>query len=324
MTAVVSVRPLVLTMLCSQPDARTIEGVLFDALVRVGAVSSDNADDPTKVNLGRAARTDAGVHAAGNLVSLKLITQIPGVPDVVAAINNLLPPEIRVWGIVRVQNSFNARTYALPFSKMYDRPHTEYRSCDSRKYTYFFPSYLLIPPKPGSGMYETFRRHVAPLSNSLPNAGAFTNHIHPFWAESPPESSKDDELQRKRRWRAGPEEVQRLRETAKKFEGTRNFHNFTLGREFSDRSTQRHMKKIEVGHLLKGLVGTNRMGVRYPTQLSMAAQSGSVLCFMVRASCFIRYLAVLRRRFSTYPLDRSCVCTAKRVAYTLIELCPTA
>ena len=104
-------------MLCSQPDARTIEGVLFDALVRVGAVSSDNADDPTKVNLGRAARTDAGVHAAGNLVSLKLITQIPTVPDVVVAVNELLPPEIRIWGIVRVQNSFNARTYAhSPFS----------------------------------------------------------------------------------------------------------------------------------------------------------------------------------------------------------------
>jgi hypothetical protein len=80
--------------------------------VRVGAVSSDNADDPTKVSLGRAARTDAGVHAAGNLVSLKLITQIPGVPDVVAAVNRSLPPEIRVWGIIRVQNSFNARTYA--------------------------------------------------------------------------------------------------------------------------------------------------------------------------------------------------------------------
>ena len=96
----------------SQPDARTIEGVLFDALVRVGAVSSDNADDSTKVSLGRAARTDAGVHAAGNIVSMKLITQIPGVPDVVEAVNELLPPEIRVWRIIRVQNSFNARTCA--------------------------------------------------------------------------------------------------------------------------------------------------------------------------------------------------------------------
>ena len=87
--------------------------MLFDALVRVGAVSSDNADNPTKVNLGRAARTDAGVHAAGNLVSMKLITEIPDVPDVVEAVNELLPPEIRVWRIIPVQNSFNARTCAF-------------------------------------------------------------------------------------------------------------------------------------------------------------------------------------------------------------------
>lgn len=146
------------------------------------------------------------------------------------------------------------------FSETRADPHPEYRSCDSRKYTYFFPSYLLIPPKPGSGLYETFRRQAVPSSttSSLPNTGAFTDHIHPFWAESPPESSKDDDLQRKRRWRAGTEDVQRLREIAKKFEGTRNFHNFTVGREFSDRSTQRHMKKIEVSYLLKGLVGTNK------------------------------------------------------------------
>ncbi|KAH9072309.1 tRNA pseudouridine synthase [Lactarius deliciosus] len=211
-----------------QPNTRTIEGVLFDALVRVGAVSSDNADDPTKVSLGRAARTDAGVHAAGNLVSLKLITQIPGVPDVVKAVNELLPPEIRVWGIVRVQNSFNART-----------------SCDSRRYTYFFPSYLLIPPKPGSGLYETLHRQAV-SSGSSPTACPPPDDVHPFWTDSSPVSSKDDDLQRKRRWRAGTEVIQKLREIAKKFEGTRNFYNFTVGREFSDRSTQRHMKKIEI------------------------------------------------------------------------------
>jgi tRNA pseudouridine38-40 synthase len=146
------------------------------------------------------------------------------------------------------------------FSETRAHPHPEYRSCDSRKYTYFFPSYLLIPPKPGSGLYETFRRQAVPSSTSLPNAGAFTDHIHPFWAESLPESSKDDDLRRKRLWRAGTEDVRKLREIAKKFEGTRNFHNFTVGREFSDRSTQRHMKKIEVSCLPKGLVGTNKRG----------------------------------------------------------------
>ncbi|RUS21723.1 pseudouridine synthase [Endogone sp. FLAS-F59071] len=46
------------------PNANTIEGELFKAFVRAGAVSKDNSDDPHKVSLMRAARTDKGVHAA--------------------------------------------------------------------------------------------------------------------------------------------------------------------------------------------------------------------------------------------------------------------
>ncbi|THH18354.1 hypothetical protein EW146_g2617 [Bondarzewia mesenterica] len=211
-----------------QPNVRTIEGVLFDALVKAGAVSQDNADDPVKVNLGRAARTDAGVHAAGNIVSMKLITQVPGVPDIVVRVNEFLPPEIRLWGYVRVQNSFNARL-----------------SCDSRKYTYFFPTYLLIPPKPGTGLYNTF--HSQSPSSSSSDMPSTNTPADPFWSDpAHAESSKEEDLQRKRRWRASPEMVERLRETVKKFEATHNFHNFTVGRDFSDRSTQRHMRKIEV------------------------------------------------------------------------------
>ncbi|TFK85496.1 tRNA pseudouridine synthase [Polyporus arcularius HHB13444] len=198
------------------PKLRTIEGVLFDALIKVGAVSQDNSDNPTKVKLGRAARTDAGVHAAGNVVSMKLITTIPGVKDLVGRINEELPPEIRLWSILRVQNSFNART-----------------TCDSRKYTYFFPSYLMIPPKPGSG-----------LQKSLKEQGAETPD-HPFW-DGHHETSAEDDLRRKRAYRITPEQLEALREAAKKFEGSHNFHNFTVGRDFRDRSCQRFLKSIEI------------------------------------------------------------------------------
>ncbi len=68
--------------------------------MKAGAVSEDNADDPVKVNLARAARTDAGVHAAGNVVSLKMITARPDVPDMLARVNEELPAEIRLWGYV--------------------------------------------------------------------------------------------------------------------------------------------------------------------------------------------------------------------------------
>lgn len=43
----------------------------------------------------RAARTDKGVHAAGNVVSLKMC--LPE-GDVVKDINSHLPDQIRVWG----------------------------------------------------------------------------------------------------------------------------------------------------------------------------------------------------------------------------------
>ncbi|KAF8623033.1 hypothetical protein AX15_006545 [Amanita polypyramis BW_CC] len=206
-----------------QPDVpKTIEGALFKSLVTAGAVSKDNADDPIKVSLARAARTDAGVHAAGNIVSMKMISSIPDVPDLVACVNELLPPEIRLWGYVRAQNSFNARL-----------------ACDSRKYTYYFPSYILLPPRPDSGFDRALWQQ----------GGSSTREIdgldYAFW-EGRESATREEDLARKRAWRVNPRQMARLREMAAKFEGTHNFHNFTVHRDFKDRSNQRYMKKIEV------------------------------------------------------------------------------
>lgn len=33
---------------------------------------------------------------------MKLITAIPGIPDLVSRVNEELPPEIRLWNIVRL------------------------------------------------------------------------------------------------------------------------------------------------------------------------------------------------------------------------------
>ncbi|KAI0850322.1 pseudouridine synthase [Daldinia vernicosa] len=109
---------------------KTIEGDIFAALVAAKAISKANADDPRKSSFVRCARTDKGVHAAGNMISLKLIIEDP---DVVKNINDNLPPQIRVWGIQRTNNAFSC-----------------YQSCDSRWYEYLMPSYCLLPPHPES------------------------------------------------------------------------------------------------------------------------------------------------------------------------------
>lgn len=47
----------------------------------------------------RAARTDKGVHAAGNILSLKI--NIPNEETLIDDINAILPEQIRVWGKMR-------------------------------------------------------------------------------------------------------------------------------------------------------------------------------------------------------------------------------
>ena len=95
-----------------------------------GAISKANADNPQKSSLVRCARTDKGVHAAGNLISLKLVIEDP---DIISRINENLNPQIRVWGIERTNGSFSA-----------------YQFCDSRVYEYLIPTYCFLPPNPRS------------------------------------------------------------------------------------------------------------------------------------------------------------------------------
>ncbi|KAF2652180.1 pseudouridine synthase [Lophiostoma macrostomum CBS 122681] len=111
---------------------KTIEGDLFSAFVAAGAISKANADDPKKSSLVRCARTDKGVHAAGNVISLKLIIEEE---DIVEKINSHLSPQIRIWGLQRTTGSFSC-----------------YQACDSRWYEYLIPTHSFLPPHPSSFM----------------------------------------------------------------------------------------------------------------------------------------------------------------------------
>lgn len=124
-------------------DEKTIEKDIFNAFVAAGAISKANADDPKKSSLVRCARTDKGVHAAGNVISLKLIIEDE---DIIEKINTNLPEQIRIWGIERTNNSFSC-----------------YQTCDSRWYEYLMPSYCLLPPHPetylGKKLVEFAKEH---------------------------------------------------------------------------------------------------------------------------------------------------------------------
>lgn len=141
------------------PPEKTIEGDLFKAFVDAGAISKDNANDPKKSSFMRAARTDKGVHAAGNVVSLKLIIEDE---DIVEKINSHLPETIRVWGFTRTNKAFECR-----------------KMCGSRIYEYLMPSYAFLPPKPESALAQ----RVKEANDETPGISKPDPDGEAFWAD---------------------------------------------------------------------------------------------------------------------------------------------
>ena len=86
-----------------QPELRTVAGELEDALARLFA-------QPVKVTV--AGRTDAGVHAAGQVISFVAHDAFP-VDKLSIALNTSLPPDLSARDAERVDAEFSARNSAL-------------------------------------------------------------------------------------------------------------------------------------------------------------------------------------------------------------------
>ncbi|KAJ5733846.1 hypothetical protein N7493_002632, partial [Penicillium malachiteum] len=141
---------------------KTIEGDLFSALVTAGAISKANATDPKKSSFVRCARTDKGVHAAGNVVSLKMIVEDP---DIVQKINDNLSPQIRVWGLEHTTGSFSC-----------------YQLCDSRVYEYLMPTHCLLPPHPSTFLGKKIIEQAEKAGN-LDEVNARQEEVADYWAK---------------------------------------------------------------------------------------------------------------------------------------------
>ena len=86
----------------AQPGQVTVQGALMDVLERLtGSVATIHA----------AGRTDAGVHAAGQVVNFKTESQISA-EEFQRAFNALLPPSIRVDSAHEVHLDFHSRWHA--------------------------------------------------------------------------------------------------------------------------------------------------------------------------------------------------------------------
>ncbi|XP_041057924.1 tRNA pseudouridine synthase A [Carcharodon carcharias] len=99
---------------------KTIEDELVKALVKAECIPENHGDDMRKMSFQRCARTDKGVSAAGQIVSLKLWL----IDNLVDKINEHLPPGIKILGLKRVTGRFNSKN-----------------TCDARTYFYMLPTF---------------------------------------------------------------------------------------------------------------------------------------------------------------------------------------
>jgi tRNA pseudouridine38-40 synthase len=100
-----------------QPDQRTVQGVLEDALAVVLRVPAEEQSRPVVTVAGR---TDAGVHARGQVAHGDFAT-LPSA----RWLNSTLPPDVQVHAVSAAPAGFDARFSAL--GRRYS-----YRICDSR------------------------------------------------------------------------------------------------------------------------------------------------------------------------------------------------
>lgn len=329
---------------------RTIEGDLFTALVNVGAVSKANAADPKKSSFVRCARTDKGVHAAGNVVSLKMIVEDE---DIIQKINAELSPQIRVWGYEVTSKSFSC-----------------YQMCDSRVYEYLMPSHCLVPPHPSTYLgkkiveladkageldavktrqeevasywEEVDEKYIKPILETLPEdirsivekslyqddsrealQPSEEKEASSATAEEPAqqetseqpvaEQSADAEAQKpfvmdprqkaindaiksikaayltaKRAYRAPASRIARLQECLNRYEGTKNFHNYTIQKTHKDPSAKRHIKSFKVNTTPIIINGTEWLSLKVHGQSFMMHQIRKMVAMatmVVRSGC---------------------------------------
>ncbi len=114
-----------------QPDKRTVQGILEECLAKLAQ---------NKIHVVGAGRTDAGVHAQGQVASFKARLGLDD-EELFRALNAILPQDIRVVSLTKIDADFHARKSAK--SKVY-----QYRICNSPLISPFLIRYTLHWPSP--------------------------------------------------------------------------------------------------------------------------------------------------------------------------------
>ena len=193
------------------PGAKTIEDDLESAIVKAGGIADSNAGDFIKVHWNRAARTDKGVSAVGQVVSFKCMNADDGNTEtIVRLINEHLPRgKIVAFGATRVTGGFSAKN-----------------QCDRRKYEY------VVPVRTFDARFPKKRKRNPVDGDDENGHDEKKNDENAPNGEGLEDEKEDDEENNDTQEEEEPyvfteEERTKVNDILKHFVGTHNFHNYS-------------------------------------------------------------------------------------------------
>jgi tRNA pseudouridine38-40 synthase len=140
-----------------QRAGRTVQGELETALARFAGGA--------EVKVAGAGRTDAGVHALGQVASFVLERE-PAPAELQRALNGLLPPDVRVLEAERVGEGFHARRDACAKLYRYELDCGGVQTPQRRRFAGFVPWSLDEPTLRATAALYLGRRDFASLASA--------------------------------------------------------------------------------------------------------------------------------------------------------------
>ncbi|XP_057368768.1 pseudouridylate synthase 1 homolog isoform X2 [Daphnia carinata] len=144
---------------------KTIEGELFQAFLKLGIMDDDSLNTPQSIHFQRAARTDKGVSAIRQVISLKM--RLPD-ENLCKELNSLLSHCVRVFAVRKVTAGFNSKT-----------------ACDSRSYAYVMPTFAFASKEVAPSHQFRLISETVDQVNSLLSFFKGTRNYHNFTSGRP-------------------------------------------------------------------------------------------------------------------------------------------
>ena len=312
------------------PPHDTIESQLFKAFEKAQVVSPENLLNLNKVHFMRAARTDKGVHALGQVISMKMLWREEEVDRGVKRINDALPDDIRIWGICRAIKGFHAKNscfgriyeYIIPtymfklaeeyerskygqpwdqetINKMFERMSSEGKTGDRGNRDLLFGK-RKREQQQGEDDEGASGDEQADNDKEGEVAAAETSDDQKEYESMPPLTPH--EVEEMRAYRISPERLEKLRLLLGMFVGSKNYHNFTVGKPFWDRSSQRNILSFDASEPFE-MDGGEWISLRIRGQSFMLHQIRKMVGFTVLMMRSDASLDVLPKLFGSVRVN---------------------